>query len=75
MEIVIKRPWKQLNSIIRPNRINKINIINKINESDITYVAKHDIANVLNSYSVSIGKRISGPMNAGPIRPQSISKR
>ena len=75
MEIVIKSTWKQINSFIRPNRINKINIINKINESDITYVAKHDIAKVLNSYSVNIGKRISGPLNAGPIRPLTISRR
>ena len=58
--------WKQINSIIRPNRINKKNIINKICENDITYVRKHDISNVLNSYFVNIGKRISESMNAGP---------
>ena len=33
---------------------------------DITYVTKHDIANVLNSYFVNIGKRTSESMNAGP---------
>ena len=34
-------------------------------ENDITYVTKHDISNVLNSYFVNIGKRISESMNAG----------
>ena len=58
--------WKQINSIIWQNRINKRNIINKILENDITYETKHDIANVLNSYFVNIGKRISESMNAGP---------
>ena len=38
----------------------------KISENDNTYEAKHDIANVLNSYFVNIGKRISESMNAGP---------
>ena len=61
-----KRTWKQINSIILPNTINKKNIINKICENDITYVTKHDISNVLNSYFVNIGKRISESMNAGP---------
>ena len=61
-----KSTWKQINSIIRPNRIHKKNIINKICENDITYVTKHDISNVLNSYFVNIGKRISESMNAGP---------
>ena len=56
----------QINSIIRPNKINKINIINKINENDITYETKHDIANVLNSYFVNIGKHIYESMNPGP---------
>ena len=60
-----KNTWKQINSIIRPNRINKRNIINKISENYITYV-KHNIANVLNSYFINIGKRISVSMNAGP---------
>ena len=46
-----KTTWKQINSIIQPNRINKKNI-NKICENDITYVRKHDISNVLNSYFV-----------------------
>ena len=54
-----KSTWKQINSIIRLNRINKKNIINKICEYVITYVAKHDISNVLNSYFVKISKRIS----------------
>ena len=44
-----KSTWKQINSIIRQNRINKINIINKISENNITYETKNDIANVLNS--------------------------
>ena len=61
-----KRTWKQINSIIRPNRINKKNIRYKICENDITYVTKHDISNVLNSYFVNIGKRISESMDAGP---------
>ena len=61
-----KSTWKQINSIIRSNRINKKNIIIKICENDITYVTKHDISNVLNSYFVNIGKRISESMNAGP---------
>ena len=47
-------------------RINKRNIINKISENDIACETKHDIANVLNSFFVNIGKRISGSMNAGP---------
>ena len=38
--------WKQINSIIRPNRINRKNIIHKICETDIAYVTKHDISNV-----------------------------
>ena len=58
--------WKQINSIIRQNRINKKNIINNISENDITYVTKHNISNVLNSYFVNIGKRISESMNAAP---------
>ena len=45
--------WKQINSINRPNRINKKKVINKICENDITYVTKHDISNVLNSYFVN----------------------
>ena len=45
-----KSTWKKINSIIRPNRINKKNIINKICENVITYVTKNDISNVLNSY-------------------------
>ena len=61
-----KSIWKQINSIIRPNRINKKNIINKICENDITYVTKHDISNVLNSHFVNIGKRISESMNVRP---------
>ena len=61
-----KSTWKQINSIIRPNRINKKNIINKICENNITYATKHDISNVLNSYFVNNGKRISESMNAGP---------
>ena len=65
-EIVIKSTWKQINSIIRPNRINKKNIINKIGVNDITYVTKHDILNVLNTYFVNIGKRLYEPMNAVP---------
>ena len=60
-----KSTWKQINGIILPNRINKKNIINKICENDITYVTKQDISNVLNSYFVNIGKRISESMNAG----------
>ena len=60
-----KSTWKQINSIIRPNRINKKNIINKISQNDITYETKHDIANVLNSYFVNTSKRISESMNAG----------
>ena len=39
--------------------------MNKINENDITNETKHDIANVLDSYFVNIGKRISESMNAG----------
>ena len=50
--------WKQINSIILPNRINKINIINKISENDIAYV--------LNSLFQNIGKQISESMTAGP---------
>ena len=50
-----KSTWKQINCIIRLNRINKKNIINKIFENDITYVTKNDISNVLNSYFVNIG--------------------
>ena len=61
-----KSTWKQINSIIRPNRITKKNIINKICENDITYVTKHDISNVLYSYFVNIGKRVSESMHAGP---------
>ena len=61
-----KNTWKQINSIVRLNRINKKIIINKISENDITYETKHDIANVLNSYSVNTNKRISESMNAGP---------
>ena len=61
-----KSTWKQINNIIRPNRINKKNIINKICENEITYVTKLDIPNVINSYFVNIGKRISKSMNAGP---------
>ena len=61
-----KSTWKQINSIILPNRINKKYIMNKICENDITDVTKHDISNVLNSYFVNIGKRISESMNAGP---------
>ena len=61
-----KSTWKQINSIIRPNRINKRNSTDKICENDITYETKHDIANVTNSYFVNIGKRISESMNAGP---------
>ena len=60
-----KSTWKQINSIIRPNRINKKNISNKICENYITYVTKH-ISNVLNSYFVNIGNCISESMNAGP---------
>ena len=45
-----KSTWKKINSIIQPNRINKKNIINKTCENYITYVTKHDISNVLNSY-------------------------
>ena len=55
---------KQINSIIRPNRINKINIVNKISENGITHETKHDIENVLTSYFVNIGKHISESMNA-----------
>ena len=61
-----KSTWKQINSIIRPNRINKRNIITKISGNEITYETKHDIAIVLNSYFVNIGKRVSESMNAGP---------
>ena len=48
------------------NRININNVINKICENDITYVTKHDISNVLNSYFGNIRKSISESMNAGP---------
>ena len=61
-----KSAWKQINDIIRPNKINKKNIINKIDENNITYETKNDIANVLNSYFLNIGKRISESRNAGP---------
>ena len=61
-----KSTWKQINSIIRPNRINKKNSINRICENYISYVTKHDNTNVLNSYFANIGKRISESMNAGP---------
>ena len=61
-----KNTWKQINSIIRTNRINKRNIINTISENVFTYETKHDSLNVLNSYYVNIGKRISESMNAGP---------
>ena len=61
-----KSTWKQINSIIRPNRINQKNIINTICENDITYLTNHDISNVLNSYFVNIGKHTSESMNAGP---------
>ena len=61
-----KSTWKQINSIIRPNRINKKDIINTICENDITYVTKHDISNLLNSYFINIGKHISESMNVGP---------
>ena len=53
-----KSTWKQINSIILPNRINKINIINKISENYIAYV--------LNSLFQNIGKHISESMTAGP---------
>ena len=36
--------------------------MNKMSQNDITYETKHDIANVLNSYFVNIGKRISKSM-------------
>ena len=49
-----KSTWTQINSIIRPDRINKRKIVNKICENYITYVTKHDISNVLNSYFVNI---------------------
>ena len=48
------------------NAINKVKIINKICENNITYETKHDIANVLNSYFLNIGKHISESMDAGP---------
>ena len=41
-------------------------IINKIGENYITYETKHDNGNLLNSYFVIIGKRISQSMNSGP---------
>ena len=49
-----KNTWKQINSIIRPNKINKKIIINKICENHITYVTKYDISSVLNLYFVNI---------------------
>ena len=48
--------------------------MNKICENDITYVTKHDISNVLNSYFVNIGKRISESMNAGPTNSYCIEE-
>ena len=59
-----KSTWKQINCIIRQNKINKRNIVIKISENDIKYETKPDIANVLNSYFVNIGEHISVPMNA-----------
>ena len=58
--------WKQINNIIRSNRINKRKFINKINENDISYETKHDIGNVLNSHFVHIGKHISESTLEGP---------
>ena len=61
-----KSTWTQINSSIRPNRINKRNIINEISKNYITYGTKRDIGNELNSYFVNINKCISESMNAGP---------
>ena len=62
-----KSTWKQVNNIIRPNRINKWNVIDKMSKNYVTYETKHYITNVLNSYFVNIIKHISESMNTGPL--------
>ena len=63
----IKKTWRIINDVLRPNKIHKKqNIIKKLIINNTTYENSQDISNIFNDHFVSIGRNMAESVVSGP---------